>query len=373
VSHHLGIDELHDQDQKIHHKHGRGLIAVAVALAIMIGGGVFIYVKGVDLIQDALSEPADDYSGNGHGSVVVQVKEGDTTTDIAETLVDRGVVKTADAFVEAASADERALSIQVGFYTLREEMSAQSALELLLDPESRVTNLLTIPEGLRVQETLRRIVRGTEFTPQEVGRAASDPAALGLPSYAGGQLEGYLFPATYDVTPDLTATGLLSAMVDRFGVQAEEIGLERAAADLGITPGELVTVASLVQAEASRMEDMPKVAAVIYNRLDAGMPLQLDSTLHYAAGLRGEVVAGEDLQKIDSPYNTYQHVGLPPGPIASPGADALAAAANPADVDYRYFVTINLATGRTLFAERLAEHERNRQRYFEYCETSDEC
>jgi UPF0755 protein len=103
------------------------------------------------------------------------------------------------------------------------------------------------------------------------------------------------------------------------------------------------------------------------------MPLQFDSTLHYAADSRGQVVAGAQLRNIDSPYNTYRHTGLPPGPIASPGAAALEAAAEPAGGDYLFFVTVDLATGKTLFAETLRQHNRNVEVYREYCKTSDEC
>ena len=369
----LGLGEIteHHGHRAPKHKHGRAFIAVVIALAIMVGAGLFAYVKGVDLIQDALSGP-EDYSGDGHGSVVVEVKDGDTATEIGETLHDRGVVASVEAFTDLASTDSRALSIQVGFYSLHKQMSAKSALDLLLDPKSKVTNLLTIPEGLRAEEILATIVKKTDFTAKQVQKAA-DPAALGVPDYAGNQLEGYLFPSTYDVTPGMDARGLLTTMVEQFGREAESIDLEAAARRQGVTPAELVTVASLVQAEARHTEDMAKVASVVYNRLDKGMPLQFDSTLHYAAESRGQVVAGSDLRNIDSPYNTYQRPGLPPGPIDSPGADALQAAAAPSDTDYLYFVTVDLATGETRFAETLDEHNRNVALYRKYCQTSDEC
>jgi UPF0755 protein len=370
----LGLGEITERHghRAPKHKRGRAFVAVFIALAIVVGAAVFAYVKGVDLIQDALSGP-EDYSGDGHGSVVVEVQDGDTATEIGQTLNDRGVVASVEAFTDVASADSRALTIQVGFYTLRKQMSAESALDLLLDPKSKVTNLLTIPEGLRADEILATIVKKTDFTAAQVRKAAADPAALGLPGYAGGDLEGYLFPSTYDVAPNMDARGLLSTMVEQFGREAEEVDLEGAARRQGLSPGQLVTVASLVQAETRHNEDMPKVAAVVYNRLEQGMPLQFDSTLHYAAESRGEVVAGSDLRNIDSPYNTYRHTGLPPGPIASPGAAALAAAASPSDDDYLYFVTVDLATGETRFAETLAEHNRNVAVYHQYCQTSDEC
>ncbi len=162
-------------------------------------------------------------------------------------------------------------------------------------------------------------------------------------------------------------------MVDTFKQHASAADLEQGAADLGQSSYDVLIVASLVQAEASRAQDMPKVASVIYNRLDAGMPLQLDSTLHYAVDSRGEVATSDDLRDLDSPYNTYQLTGLPPTPIDSPGDDAINAALHPADTGYLYFVTVNLRTGKTLFAETLAEHNQNVQKLHQYCETSDEC
>jgi UPF0755 protein len=166
---------------------------------------------------------------------------------------------------------------------------------------------------------------------------------------------------------------VLKTMVDTFDQHAAAAKLEQGATALGRSPYDVLIVASLVQAEASRPQDMPKVASVIYNRLDAGMPLQLDSTLHYAVDSRGEVTTSDDLRDIDSPYNSYDLTGLPPTPIDSPGDAALEAALHPADTTYLYFVTVNLRTGKTLFAETLAEHNENRQKLTAYCQTSDEC
>jgi UPF0755 protein len=362
------------EEQHARDKRGRGAVAVLLALAVFVAVGLFAYVKGVDYLRDALDRtPVPDYAGPGHGSVVVEVKEGDTTTDIARTLEDADVVKSRQAFVDAAAGDERALSIQVGHYQLREQMSAVGALKLLVNPDNRMTNLLTIPEGKRVAEILDLVAKGAEFKRAAVLKAASRPAALGLPAYAGGEMEGYLFPATYDITPKMTPLDALKAMVARFSEEATAQGLQEASAQLGYSPRELVIVASLVQSEASRPEDMAKVARVVYNRLAIDMPLQFDSTLHYEVDSRGEVVAGRDLTEMDSPYNSYKLAGLPPTAISAPGADALEAALHPAEGDWLYFVTVDLATGETKFADDLHAHNRNRQLYFEYCQTSDEC
>jgi UPF0755 protein len=349
-------------------------VLIAAVVIALIGG--FAYVKGVDVVKGWLDDqkPGADYAGNGTGSVMIEVKEGQTATDIAHTLYDNGVVASVGAFVDAANANPQSTSIQVGFYQLHEKMAAKNALELMLDTKtSMVSNPLTIPEGKRANEIVAAIADVGGFTEKSVQRAYDDTKALDLPSYAGGDPEGFLFPATYNIAPNATPASMLKEMVDEFKQRADADQLEQGAADLGQTPYDVLIVASLIQAEASRAQDMPKVASVIYNRLDAGMPLQLDSTLHYAVDSRGEIATSDDLRDIDSPYNTYKLTGLPPTPIDSPGDDAINAALHPADTSYRYFVTVNLRTGKTLFAETLAEHNQNVQKLEQYCQTSDEC
>lgn len=370
----LGLGSPRRHGHRAARKQSKGCIPTLIALALIVALGVFAYVKGVDLLKEALGGPsAEDYSGNGSGSVTVEVQSGDTATDIAGTLADAGVVKSAQAFIDAANANPASTSIQVGFYELRKKMSAESALQLLLNPDvSMVVNNLTIPEGKRANEIVELVAEAGGWTEKEVEKAYDDTNALGLPSYAEGDPEGYLFPATYNIAPDATPASVLKQLVEEFKKRATELELESGAADLGMTPGEIVTVASLIQAEASRAEDMPNVASVIYNRLEIGMPLQLDSTLHYAVDSRGVIGSG-DLTDIDSPYNTYQLTGLTPTPIDSPGLDALEAALHPADTSYLYFVTVNLKTGETKFAETFEEHQQNVAELYEYCTTSDEC
>jgi len=368
-----GIDDLGSTSVSSK-KHGLGCLPALVALGLLVAAGIFAYAKSSEFIKDALpSSSPDDYAGTGKGAVVIEVKEGQTATDIAGTLVKADVVKSVEAFTEAASENQQSRSIQVGWYELRKQMSASAALKLILDPKSRQSIVVTVPEGLRVNEILALIVEKTDFSRQEVQAASSDEASLGLPSYAEGGVEGYLFPSTYDVTPDMNAADLLKSMVDQFKDQAKTLGLESSARERGVSPSDLVIIASLVQAEASRTEDMAGVASVIYNRLDDGMALQLDSTLHYAENSRGQITAPEDLQRIESPYNTYKYTGLPPTPIDSPGAAALEAALKPTDTDYRYFVTVNLKTGETKFAEDYDEHLGNVAEYKDYCTTSDAC
>lgn len=371
----LGVGGLRATGHRARGKRSRGCFPVLLALVIIAVIGGFVYVKGVDLIKEQLSDsPAADYSGDGQKPVVkVKVAEGDTSTDIANTLFEADVVKSASAFTDAASADDRSLGIQAGDYELMSKMSARSALLVLVNPDSLVKNpTVTIPEGLRAKEILASIVEQTDFSAGQLKTAYDDTAALGLPAYANDDPEGYLYPSTYDLQAKTTAASLLKSMVAKYVEEADTLGLGDKAQQLGYSPTDIVTIASLVQAEAGAA-DMRKVASVIYNRLDIDMALQFDSTLHYAEDSRGEVSTSDDLRDIDSPYNTYKLTGLTPTPIDSPGEEALKAALDPAETDYRYFVTVNLATGKTKFAVSFADHLRNVEEYNAYCTTSDEC
>ena len=218
----------------------------------------------------------------------------------------------------------------------------------------------------------------TKYSADQFEAALDRPQQLGLPDYAGGEAEGYLFPATYGFSPKAKPVDMLAAMVDRWRQAAEESGLEEAAADLGYTPHELMTVASLVEAEG-RGDDMPKIARVIYNRLenpDNGQTngkLEIDATVNYALGRNLGVSLSEEDLAVDSPYNTRLYPGLPPGPIEAPGDAAIAAAADPAEGDWLYYVTVDLATGETKFTADYDEFLQFKAELLEYCETSDAC
>jgi UPF0755 protein len=175
---------------------------------------------------------------------------------------------------------------------------------------------------------------------------------VGLPPEAGGAVEGYLFPATYDFEPETSAVEMVTAMVTRSKQAMDDVGVpaERRT--------EVLTKASLVEEEARNAEDFGKVARVIENRLAAGMPLQLDSTVNYATGKTGITTTREDRES-DSPYNTYQVSGLPPGPVSSPGEAAMQAVLEPTPGEWLYFVAVDPDTGETRFAVTAQEHAAN--------------
>lgn len=350
----------------------RGCLAALLALVVIVGGLVFVGNRAFDFIGDLFSESASaDYPGPGQGKVTVTVEEGSTGSQIAEALEEAGVVADAATFAEVVASDPKGDSIQAGAYEMRKEMSSEDALQLLLAGSSRVTYAVTIPEGLTVEEILDLIANETQISRAALAKAAKNPGDLDLPAYAEGDLEGYLFPAQYEMPPETSATDALKMMVDRFRQVVEDGDLEQRASDLGVEPHDLVTIASLVQAEAPA-GSFDKVARVVYNREEEDMALQFDSTVHYAIGdTGGNPFTTEEERAVDSPYNTYLYPGLPPGAIGAPGEEALEAALAPADGDWLYFVTVNFETGETLFAETLDEHNDNVNKLEEYCRTAE--
>jgi len=375
-------DDAYDEGGRRRKRRSRipGCLAVLVALAVVVGGLWFGITKGVELLRDQFADPQD-YAGPGRGRVVFQVEEGDSISEMGRGLKREGVVASVQAFINAAQAEPKATGIQVGYYRLQKRMPAVDALDVLVDPENILRNSVTIPEGLTVDGIVEILGKETDYSRAQYRRALDRPGTLGLPGYAKGEVEGYLFPSTYDFGPKETPRTILSAMVTRWRQSADEAGLEARAEQLGYTPHELMTVASLVEAEG-RGEDMPKVARVIYNRLEnpgtAGTTdrLQIDAAVNYALGREPIArLTNAQIQSVaDSPYNTYTQPGLPPGPIEAPGDAAIEAAANPASGDWYYYVTVNLETGETKFAETPEQFQRYRAELDEYCETqSDRC
>ena len=320
------------------------IVAVAALLAVVLA--VFLGLR-------SLGSSTNDFQGSGDGSVTVVVAPGDSLRQIGRTLAAAGVVSDEGAFVDAATADPRAQSIAPGTYTLHLHMSGEAAVSLMLDPSSRQVRRLVIPEGWRMDRIIAAAAKATGLSTDALKESLSRAGTLGLPTYAEGSPEGFLFPATYEFQPVTKADDVVSAMLKRFDQAAADADLENAAKAIGRTPLEVLTVASILEIEAGPA-DYDKVARVIYNRLKAGMPLQLDSTVNYALGVSSLHLTADQL-KTDSPYNTYLNKGLPPGPIDSPGDAAIAAALNPAPGSWLYFVTTDPTTKKTEFATSYAD------------------
>lgn len=329
------------------------VIAFVVVAAIVIG--VVGVVRGADGLRSLFGSPAD-YSGGGTGNVVVEVHDGDTLSRIGERLHKASVVESVGAFTAAADANSRSRLIGPGFYRLRKHMKAALALALMLQPSSIVADRVTITEGMRMDAILLALSTKAHIPLQSLKNVAANPAALGVPSWGRGHsLEGFLFPATYDFPPNTSAVTALTAMVRRFNQEASALDLVARAEARHTTPYAVLTLASIVQREGRLDSDFPNIAQVFHNRLARGMTLGSDATLYYIKPLGYGQLTASDL-KIDSPYNTRLHKGLPPTPIVSPGELALKAVLNPTVGDYLYFVTID-KQGHAAFARTEAEFQ----------------
>lgn len=362
------------RSRRHHEKHARrrrrrrsGKRGVVLLVALLVvGAGLF---GAVTVLRPWVSQltASNDYEGQGTGSVEVVVNPGDSGRAIGRSLEKAGVVKTSDAFVEAAAAEPKAASIQPGTYTLRSHMSAAAALTLMLDPASRTSERVLVREGLTAAQIAGVLSKASGQPLAEYTKALKDAKALGLPAAAKGKAEGWLFPDTYEFDTSATPAEQLAAMVSQ---------MRRVLKDLGVSDRqaqEVLTQASIVQAEGSRPDDFGKIATVIDNRLDAGIALQMDSTVHYVVGKK-KVTTTDEERATDSPYNTYKVKGLPPGPIGNPGKAAISAVLEPTPGDWLYFVSVNPVTGETKFASTKAEHDRNVAEFRQWCrDNPDQC
>ena len=330
-----------------------GLAAAIVIVLVLGAAGLY----GYKYVQAKL-HPAN-FTGNGHGVVQVQVLVGDTAISLAPRLKRLGVIASTGAFISAVKASSNPNALEPGTFRLHKQMNAALAWKLLLTPSARIQATVTIPEGLRQSQIIATLGKETKFKPDAYAQALKNPKALGLPSFANGKAEGYLFPATYQIPPGMTALQILRGMVNRFDQEAQIIDLPAAAKTAKVTESHIIIVASLVQAEGGTAADFPKIARVIYNRLNSGMKLELDSTVFYALGKYGIQASSKDLST-PSRYNTYLHAGLPPGPIDSPGDAAIKAALHPAHGNWLFFVTVDPKKHITKFTASVTQFEKFR-------------
>lgn len=368
------VDENGDVDWKKVGYKARSAFAVALSLAILIGGGWFASSKVYNWYMDWRT--AEDYIGEGGEDVTVTIPAGVSLTDIGGILIDEGVIRSMKAFKAAVANESEAQGIQAGRYKLKTQLPAKTAVAMLLDPKNRTVKRVTVIEGLRLERQWAALSQTTGLPVDTLKADSANTGDYGLPDWAGGKPEGFMFPDTYEVSEKPTAHEIFTKQVERFKAVAHDIEFQAKATELKLTPAQALTMASLVQAEVRRPEDMPMVARVILNRLEKKMPLQFDSTVHYAINKYDTVVTTEAERATNSPYNTYLPANagkLPPGPINSPGKEAMSAAVSPAESKALYFVTVNLDTGETLFSETLQEHNANVAKYQAWCKSTKKC
>lgn len=272
-----------------------------------------------------------DYRSTTSSSQVgIVIKDGETGTQIAQKLEKAGVIKASKVFYKVAINDKRSNSISPGIHEVDIKISARSALDQLLDPK-RNRGLFGFIEGLRKAEILDLLDKS------KLASGKLSPAVKPDALYKTGDLEGFLFPAQYSFSPGTVIDDAVNQMVQRFNLAAKETKVDLGYK--GFSPLELVTIASIIQAEGDP-QDFTKIAQVIYNRLKIGMPLQMNTTIEYAANLRGKIRLPYKELEVNSKYNTYKYRGLPPGPIGNPGQAALNASVNPESGDWLYFITV---------------------------------
>ena len=367
---------------------GRGRLFALLGVLIAVALGAWLL--GPKLFGGP--KPPSDFAGEGKEDIVIQVHEGDSGSIIAQNLVDKNVIADVGMFISAASANPKLAAIQPGYYKLRTEIPAATAVAKLVDPESRVGKLV-IPEGKQLDDIT--VVGSDKANPgifsliadascvelngtkkcisaKDLKAAAAEGPlqSLNAPDWAlkgagaVGQshrrLEGLIAPGTWNIDPSSSAKEILARLVGDSGEQYVKGGILDAAKGLNMSPYEVLIVGSLVQKEA-QPADFAKVARVIYNRLASDYDrLEFDSTVNYPLD-RQEVATTDQDRHTETPWNTYAKAGLPATPICSPGAEALAAAEKPEPGNWLYFVTID-SEGTTLFTNDYQEHLANRDK-----------
>jgi UPF0755 protein len=359
----------------------RKLVLLAIVLVVLIGGGWGAYYgAGSYLGIGAYGN----YSGDGDQDVLVQVDNGATTRDIADTLLSMDVIRTVRAFLNASAGNAEVGNVQPGYYVMKTHMSGEAAVTRLVAPASRVGNV-QIKAGTQLDDTknpdnttkpgiLSQLaaascvtLNGTKncVSAADLHKAAqtADPAKLGIPDWAvpsvqkappANRLEGLIVSGVYDVRPGTDATTLLRSVLTQAAAKLST--LPQTSQDTGLTPYQVLVVASLIEREAIT-SDFTKVSRVIYNRLAQGIPMGDDSTINYVLD-QPLITTSDDNRQKPGPYNTYLNRGLPPTPISSPSQDALTAAQKPADGPWLFFVKCD-KDGNSCFAVTQAEQTAN--------------
>lgn len=342
-------------------------IVVVAGLAAMLGAGVWLLSQTPGALVDEAPPVLGPTPAEDGEPVIVVVEEGDSADDVAERLADAGVVESARHFRTLASLMGVGDDLVAGEYEFVEGETALTAVRRI---SQGITSplIVTVREGLRSEE-IAELLDEREILPEDqflrALRERYDASFFEeLPTGIG--LEGFLFPATYGLSREPSARAVVAQMVSAFDQRYREELLPRMEAADGRSLLDIVTLASIIEREAQVPDERPTIASVFVNRLEAGLPLQADPTVQYAVSLDPESVERfgywkEELSTadlaIDSPYNTYESLGLPPGPIANPGLGSLIAALEPAETNFLFFVA--RPDGSHVFASTLEEHQRN--------------
>ena len=336
---------LHDDRRK---RRRRGLI-IAVALLLVI---VLPFLVGLGWFWYQLDPP-----GDPGAKVSFEVRDGWGTANIGDALESKGVIGSSLAFQIYAKVT-RSGPFRAGTYQLHEDLGVRQAVHALEQKPAYVHETLALPPGMTLSMIAERVGKLPGRSAARFLDAANSGAIRSKYEPAGvNSLEGLTWPDTYFVDPEQSEAEILQTLVTAFDQHMDALGIASKPLPAGVTPYQALVAASLIQTEAKLDEDRPLIAAVIYNRLKAAMPLQIDATVLYARGHRDGPITKSDLA-LQSPYNTYVNQGLPPTPISTLTPQSIDAAFNPADVTYLYYVVAD-ANGKHAFANTFAEHEQN--------------
>jgi UPF0755 protein len=349
------------------------ILFALLVVAAAVGIGYFVLDDSPSVLGSAVGEIADPgapVDPNDPSRITVNIPPGSTANDIGAELQQVGLVRSSLFFRYAADQAGVGGNLAAGNYELSKSMSTPEIIQVLAKGEVKRGLVATIPEGWRSEQIADRL-QATGFASRDeflkaVATPQSVPGADALPQPSAPRLEGYLFPETYEVPQQVSGGHAAELMVLMFSQRVGDT--VRTPSDSRLTPQQVVTLASIVEREARVPSERPTIASVYLNRLAENMPLQADPTVQYAVATRdGAAAAAYDYWRtltpddlsIASPYNTYAHTGLPPGPICNPGEASIHAVLQPADTDYLYFVAKNDGSGSHLFARTLDEHNAN--------------
>jgi UPF0755 protein len=272
--------------------------------------------------------------------IIVEIADGSTGSQVADLLQAKHVIRSSLGFKILVRVKHSG-DFRAGRYRMTTNMTASQALAALEQPVPITQIKVTIPEGFDIAQTAARVSQQLNIPTSAFVKAANSGDYIRPPYLSSGKAaEGFLFPNTYQFYEDATAADVINEQLDQFVEQARSLHLTDKAKALGLSPYQVVVVASMIEEEARYQKDRVRVAEVIYNRLEQGMRLQVDATTAYAVGKLGQKLTSTDYES-KSPYNTYTHDGLPPGPISNPGRLSLQAALNPAKGDFLYYVVID--------------------------------
>lgn len=336
-------------------------IAAIVAVLVVAAIAYFFVVPAVK----SIFAPQQEQTVPAGQDVTITIPEGASGDDIASILSKNHIVENPKDYYAAVAKEGAEMSLKPGDYALKTGMNAVDVVkQLVAGPNAGA--VLTIQEGLTLEQTAERIeavygISKDEFLAQAKASKYVDDYPFLEDAY-NDSLEGYLYPKTYTFTDTPTADDIIRKLLDQFVSETASLNLDKGAN--GLSAQQIVTMASLIERETAVDSERPTIASVIYNRLDADMPLQIDAAIVYARGGGNQAVTYSDLQ-IDSPYNVYKNYGLTPGPICSPSISSIKAALNPDKTDYLYYVASATGDGTHKFSSDYEQFEKDSQEYSE--------